>query len=129
MKTTKNKQKRSTLFPASLGGDLAEHVERIRKARGDQALLFSPPDGEPAERRQFLRLWTRAARQAGWPMRSPSVATWHPHDLRHVAACWMLFDVGIDAATVSRMLGHANPAFTLSRYVGVRLGAAATTNA
>ncbi len=129
MKTTKNKQKRSTLFPASLGGDLAEHVERIRKTRGDQALLFSRPDGEPAERRQFLRLWTRAARKAGWPMRSPSVATWHPHDLRHVAACWMLFDVGIDAATVSRMLGHANPAFTLSRYVGVRIGAAATTNA
>ena len=62
-------------------------------------------------------------------MRSPTVANWRPHDLRHVAACRMLFDVGIDAAMVSRMLGHANPAFTLSRYVGVRAGAAAATNA
>ncbi len=129
MKTTKNKQKRSSLFPASLRNDLAEHVERVRQECGDQALLFPRPDGEPAERRQFLRLWTRAARDAAWPMRSPTVANWHPHDLRHVAACWMLFDVGIDAATVSLMLGHANPAFTLSRYVGVRVGAAAMTNA
>lgn len=55
-------------------------------------------------------------------------ALWHPHDLRHVAACWMLFDVGIDGAQVARMLGHANAAFTLSRYVGVRSGADATTN-
>lgn len=43
-----------------------------------------------------------------------------PHDLRHVAACWLLFDVGLDPAVVSALLGHANAAFTLSRYVGVR---------
>ena len=128
IKTTKNKKKRSTLFPASMRSELAEHVEKVRHAAGDEALLFSRANGEPAERRQFLRQWTRAARSAEWPMRSPTVANWHPHDLRHVAACWMLFDVGIDAAVVSRMLGHANAAFTLSRYVGVRVGAAATTN-
>lgn len=129
IKSTKNKQRRTSLFPASLGNALSEHVETVRRLQGDEALLFSRPDGEPAERRQFLRLWTRAARMADWPMRSRTVAKWHPHDLRHVAACWMLFDVGIDAAVASRMLGHANPAFTLSRYVGVREGAAALTNA
>ena len=61
-------------------------------------------------------------------MKSPTSAVWHPHDLRHVAACWMLFDVGLDPAAVSRLLGHANAAFTLSRYVGVRgdLATAAT---
>lgn len=32
----------------------------------------------------------------------------------------MLFDAKIDPAVVSVMLGHANVAFTLSRYVGVR---------
>lgn len=32
----------------------------------------------------------------------------------------MLFDVGFDPAVASMLLGHANAAFTLSRYVGVR---------
>ncbi|MCU1499921.1 MAG: hypothetical protein JWM47_3874 [Acidimicrobiales bacterium] len=40
--------------------------------------------------------------------------------LRHVAACWLLFDVGLDPAVVSTHLGHANAAFNLSRSVGVR---------
>ncbi len=40
----------------------------------------------------------------------------------------MLFDVGIDPPLVVRMLGHANAAFTLSRYVGVRTGKDAATN-
>lgn len=129
IKSTKNKQKRTTLFPASLRGDLADHIETVQRTLGEDGLLFCRPDGGPAERRQFLRIWTRAAKVADWPTRSLTVAKWHPHDLRHVAACWMLFDVGMDAAVTSRMLGHANPAFTLSRYVGVREGAAATTNA
>lgn len=129
IKTTKNKQKRSSIFPASLVTELAAHVCSVRQHAGDDALLFSLPDGQPAERRQFLRLWVRAARRAGWDMHSTKAARWHPHDLRHVAACWMLFDVRLDPAVVSRMLGHANPAFTLSRYVGVRVGADAATNA
>jgi integrase len=53
-------------------------------------------------------------------MNSRTSAEWHPHHLRHVAACWLLFDVGLDPAAVSTLLGHANAAFTLSRYVGVR---------
>ncbi|HVA43875.1 MAG TPA: tyrosine-type recombinase/integrase [Acidimicrobiales bacterium] len=129
VKSTKNKQKRTSIFPASLEVDLADHVERVRRRAGNDALLFSLPDGRPVERRQFQRLWVRAARHAGWPIRSANAAEWHPHDLRHVAACWMLFDVRLDPAVVSRMLGHANPAFTLSRYVGVRVGADETAQA
>jgi hypothetical protein len=129
MKTTKNKQKRSSIFPASLIAELDDHVASVRRTFGDQALLFSLPDGQPAERVRFRRLWLRAAKRAGWELKSPTVARWRPHDLRHVAACWMLFDVRIDPAVASRMLGHANPAFTLSRYVGVRVGADAATNA
>ena len=129
MKATKNKQKRSSIFPASLIAELDDHVASVRRTFGDQALLFSLPDGQPAERVRFRRLWLRAAKRAGWELKSPTVARWRPHDLRHVAACWMLFDVRIDPAVASRMLGHANPAFTLSRYVGVRVGADAATNA
>lgn len=55
-------------------------------------------------------------------------SSWHPHDLRHVAACSMLFDVGLDPALAAQMLGRANAAFTLSRYVGVRKGAEAMAN-
>lgn len=41
----------------------------------------------------------------------------------------MLFDVKIDAPLVAVMLGHANVAFTLSRYVGVRGNAEAQVTA
>lgn len=128
-KTTKNYQKRKTVFPASLADELSRHITNVREQRGDDALLFPQGDDEIADRGTFPRLWVRAAKAAGWKVSSTKKAQWHPHDLRHVAACWMLFDVKIDPAVVSRMLGHANPAFTLSRYVGVRTGADAATNA
>ena len=32
----------------------------------------------------------------------------------------MLFDLGLDPAVVADKLGHADPAFTMKRYVGVR---------
>lgn len=128
LKVPKNAQKRTTIFPASLSEDLALHAEAVRIEHGDTGLLFPGRDGGFAERRQFLRLWHRAAKAAAWPIRSESAPLWRPHDLRHVAACWMLFDVGLDPAHVARMLGHATPAFTLSRYVGVRTGAEAVAN-
>lgn len=120
MKQTKNEHKRASTFPASLVTDLGEHVERVRQRSGDEALLFPGPSGLPMERRRFLRIWVRAAKTAGWELKSSTSARWHPHDLRHVAACWMLFDVRLDPALVCVLLGHANPSFTLSRYVGVR---------
>lgn len=127
-KTTKNSQARSTIFPASLAPDLQAHVTRVTQEHGDEGLLFPGGAGAIAARRYFIRLWHRAAGRAGWPMHHPTRSVWHPHDLRHVAACWMLFDLRLDAAVVARMLGHSNPAFTLSRYVRVRTGADATTN-
>jgi integrase len=121
-KSTKNAQARTTIYPASLAPLLEAHIDRVRAEWGEDGLLFADPDGQPPEHRQFLRLWHRAARTAGWPMRTRRDAISHPHDLRHAAACWMLFDLGIDPALAARMLGHANAAFTLSRYVGVRTG-------
>jgi len=129
IKSTKNRQRRTSVVPASLTDDLRAHCLKVEQAGGPEALLFTADDGTYANRRTFQRTWSRAARAAGWPMRSPTSATWHPHDLRHVAACWMLFDVGLDPAVASMLLGHANAAFTLSRYVGVRgdIGALTTS--
>ena len=32
----------------------------------------------------------------------------------------MLFDLGLDPAVVADKLGHADPTFTIKRYIGVR---------
>ena len=129
IKGTKNRQRRVTTFPASLVEPLEAWSRRVERERGPEGLLFPGADGAFANRRTFQRIWTRAAREAGWPMKRKTSAVWHPHHLRHVAACWLLFDVGLDPAVVAALLGHANAAFTLSRYVGVRgdLGAVVTT--
>lgn len=129
VKSTKNRQRRETVFPASLHGDLHAWVDARCEAAGPEGLLFTGPDGEFANRRTVQRFWSLAARTAGWPMRSDTSSVWHPHHLRHVAACWMLFDVRMDPAAVSAMLGHATVAFTLSRYVGVRGDLAVTATA
>jgi integrase len=120
IKGTKNRQRRVTTFPSSLVGPLEARSALVAHNQGAEALLFSGHDGGHANRRWFQRVWARAARQAGWPMKRKTAAVWHPHDLRHVAACWLLFDVGLDPAVVATLLGHANAAFTMSRYVGVR---------
>lgn len=129
IKGTKNRQRRVTTFPASLVEPLEAWSSRVERKRGPEGLLFSGPDGEFANRRAFQRAWARAVRNAGWPMKRKTAAVWHPQDLRHVAACWMLFDVGLDPAVVANLLGHANAAFTLSRYVGVRGDLSATVTA
>jgi len=129
IKGTKNRQRRVTTFPASLVEPLEAWARRAEIERGAEGLLFPGNDGDFAKRRWFQRVWARAAREAGWPMKRPTAAVWHPHDLRHVAACWLLFDVGLDPAVVATLLGHANAAFTLSRYVGVRGDLSATVTA
>ncbi|MBV9253656.1 MAG: tyrosine-type recombinase/integrase [Actinobacteria bacterium] len=127
-KLPKNSQRRVTIFPASLSEDLEAHVRTTRRLTGDDAVLFGTDHGSITDHRTFLRLFHDAGRAAGWPMKSGHLTVWRPHDLRHVAACWMLFDVGIEPPLVARMLGHYDVAFTLSRYVGVRTGAEAVAN-
>ena len=120
IKTTKNRQQRYSVYPASLTTALTRHIDEVRSQNGDDGLLFAGPDGGFAERKWFLRIWWRAARAADWPAKGKQAAAWHPHDLRHSAACWMLFDLRWDPAVVALLLGHANANFTLTRYVGVR---------
>lgn len=134
IKPPKNWKVRTTVFPKSLVDDLTEHVGQRRSDVGGSGLLFPGRSGGIMRRAAFQPLWVKAAAAAGWPMTRPlertagygkqgkgwrwkGSAKWSPHDLRHVAACWMLFDLGLDPAVVAEKLGHADPSFTVKRYV------------
>lgn len=137
LKTPKNGKTRTTIFPKSLADDLAQLVADVTADHGPTGLLFPNRRGGIARRSSFQQVWIKAADAADWPMTAPlrrtsgygkkdkgwrwtGSARWTVHDLRHVAACWMLFDLGLDPAIVAEKLGHADPAFTVKRYVGVR---------
>jgi integrase len=137
LKTPKNGKTRTTIFPTSVVGDLCALLDEATERDGPDALLFPSASGRIIRRSNFQQVWIRAAEVAGWPMTIPlqrsagygqtnkgwrwtGAAKWSPHDLRHVAACWMLFDLGLDPAGVADKLGHADPNFTIKRYIGVR---------
>jgi integrase len=132
---SENGKVRTSIFPKSLTKDLAEIAEQTATRAGPEALLFPSASGRIMRRSNFPPVWIRAADAAGWPMTTPlqrtggygqtnkgwrwtGAAKWSPH-LRHVAACWMLFDLGLDPAIVADKLGHADPNFTIRRYIGV----------
>ena len=137
LKTPKNGKVRTTIFPKSLTDDLAALAEETVSREGPDGLLFPSASGRIMRRSNFQQVWIWAADAAGWPMtaslrrtagygqtskgwRWTGAAKWSPHDLRHVAACWMLFDLGLDPAVVADKLGHADPNFTIKRYIGIR---------
>ncbi|HWL43148.1 MAG TPA: tyrosine-type recombinase/integrase [Ilumatobacter sp.] len=138
VKAPKNLQARTTIFPRSLTDELRALVDQVMEAEGPAGLLFPGARGGLARRSSFQQVWIKAAAAAGWPMVRPLARTkgygpkgkkgwryvgsarWTVHDLRHVAACWMLFDLKLDAAIVADKLGHADASFTIKRYVGVR---------
>jgi integrase len=143
LKAPKNGKVRTSIFPKSMADDIRDLVDKVQATSGADSLLFPAARGGIMRRSSFQQIWARAADAAGWPMTTPlrrsagygdknkgwrwtGAAKWSPHDLRHVAACWMLFDVGLDAAIVADKLGHADPAFTIKRYIGIR-GDADTT--
>ena len=137
LKAPKNGKVRTSIFPKSLTNDLGEILDETATHEGPEGLLFPSASGRIMRRSNFQPVWIRAADGAGWPMTAPlqrtggygqtnkgwrwtGAAKWSPHDLRHVAACWMLFDLGLDPAVVADKLGHADPNFTIKRYIGVR---------
>jgi integrase len=136
LKRPKNGKTRTTIVPKSLVDDLRHLGEDVTAVHGPTGLLFPARLGGIARRSSFQQVWIKAA-AAGWPMTTPlrrtsgygqagkgwrrtGAAQWTLHDLRHVAACWMLLDLGLNPAVIAEKLGHADPAFTLERYVGVR---------
>ena len=95
---------------------------RVWSDRSTQQL---PAGVDPRRRRRRLAhdralQRTGGSRETNKGWRWTGAAKWSPHDLRHVAACWMLFDLGLDPAVVADKLGHADPTFTIKRYIGVR---------
>lgn len=128
IKTTKNTQKRTSIFPASVAADLSGHVERVRKEAGDGALIFPGAGGGLAERRQFLRLWHRAAARAAPPHAdTDSCAVAPPRP----ASRGRLLDAVRPRPRPCPCRPPPGPRqrrLTLSRYVGVRSGADARTN-
>ena len=137
LKRPKNGKTRTSIFPMSLATELEALVDQVTATHGPTGLLFPSRRGHIARRSSFQQVWIKAAAAADWPMTSPlrrtagygqtdkgwrwtGSAQWTVHDLRHVAACWMVFDLGLDAAIVAEKLGHADAAFTVKRYVGVR---------
>lgn len=137
IKDTKNHMTRTSIFPKSLSDDLRVHVDSVAAENGSTGLLFPGRRGGLMRRSTFQQIWIKAADGAEWPMKTPLTpsagygdgnkgwrwtgsAQWSPHDLRHVAACWMLFDLRLDVAVVAAKLGHHDPAFTMSVYVAPR---------
>ncbi|HEX5504901.1 MAG TPA: tyrosine-type recombinase/integrase [Thermomicrobiales bacterium] len=88
-----------------------QRLERQRKgdAWQDRGLVFPSAVGTPMSPRNLTRHYKRLLGRAGLPDR-------RFHDLRHTAAS-IMFDQGVEAAEVSRVLGHSSIAITIDTYI------------
>jgi integrase len=108
--------RRDITLPDILVDALREHRKaqlelRLQLGAGklpDDALLFADLDGQPWAPNLISMLWGNFARSIGIPE-----VTFH--GLRHTHAS-QLIDQSVDIATISKRLGHATPAITLSVY-------------
>jgi integrase len=81
-------------------------------ARGNTlGLVFTTKNGTPLEPRNINRAFETLCRRAG-------VRTIRLHDLRHSCAT-LLFTMGVEAATVQRVLRHSSISVTTGTYVDV----------
>lgn len=78
----------------------------------DLGLICDRGDGQPVNPDSFSKAFKAMSQQAG----SPNARL---HDLRHAAATLMM-EAGVHPSVVSRSLGHASEAFTMSVYGHVR---------
>jgi integrase len=92
--------------------DQLKLVEAMRTIAGgkweEYGLIFPGPNGRPQTHNVIDWEFTRYNAAAG-------VDDIRFHDLRHTFVALML-SLGVDIYKISRMLGHANAGFTLSRY-------------
>lgn len=70
---------------------------------------FTQLDGQPLRPGLDIVEWRNILKQAGVPQRRRYAA-------RHTAASWMIAN-GVDAVSVSKILGHRNANFTMDQYV------------
>lgn len=97
----------------------AQKLERLRLGPvwEDHGLVFPANNGKPKLPRVFSRDRKALIERSG--ISEPTTARWHT--LRHTAAS-MWISAGMDVFSVSRRLGHASPAFTLSVYAHLMEG-------
>ncbi|MEV0677165.1 site-specific integrase [Actinosynnema sp. NPDC050436] len=77
----------------------------------DTGLVFTTPKGTPIEPRNVNRTFEALCHKAG-------VRVIRVHDMRHTAAT-ILFAMGVDAATVQRILRHSSITVTTETYIEV----------
>lgn len=105
-------------LPKSLIGVLKAHRKRQLEERfeagedwQDSGLVFTTKLGGPIEPRNVNRMFSVLCTRA-------NVRQVRVHDLRHSCAT-LLFTMGVDAATVQRILRHSSISVTTSTYVEV----------
>ena len=96
-----------------LAKKLAEHTAKLDPA----ALMFpSKRNSSWAHSNLYERAWGPAYKDAKWPIRDDGKNTFTFHVLRHCAAVYWLWDIGVSARAVSDVLGHGNTQITLTVY-------------
>ena len=116
--TTKTGEERRVGIGTRTVAALKAHKKRQLEERmaaslwADPGLVFPNTKGKIRRRDSVMRSLRRLLAEAGLP------AKVRFHDLRHTAAT-LAIKQGIPIPTVSKMLGHSNPAMTLRRYAHV----------
>ncbi|MDQ3834283.1 MAG: site-specific integrase [Actinomycetota bacterium] len=116
--TTKTGEERKVGIGARTVALLKAHRQRQLEERmaasswADPNLVFPNTRGKVRRRDSVMRSLRRLLAEAGLP------AEVRFHDLRHTAAT-LAIKQGLPIPTVSKMLGHSDPAMTLRRYAHV----------
>jgi len=104
--STKTHQQRTVPLPASVAGDLAEHLA-ARVPASPATFVFTGRTGQPKRPSSLDGAWRRAVTAAG-------LVDVSPHDLRATCASWVAADGGILEA--ARRLGHSRASVTTRHY-------------
>jgi integrase len=92
-----------------LSPEMAQRLWAARGSRGESERVFTSPQGCPVA---YANLYRRVL----VPAKTAGLAWVTFHTFRHTCAS-LLFEAGRNVKQVQEWLGHADPAFTLRRYV------------
>ena len=107
---TKTHETRRIVLPTFLAKMLEEHLASV--SGGGEALVFTPPHGEPIHHPNLVRRHFRPAVATAPPERLHRLRF---HDLRHTCVA-LLIAQGVDLFVISRFLGHTSFATTTDAY-------------